>query len=386
MAQTKSKSKNKSAPKSRCIMYEQQIRHLPNGMTQNEIYELCVSKLKPSKIAMIIHDKDLKEDGVALAEPHIHIALEFQNGRYISSISELIGDKPQQFTIWHGKSENCFSYLIHATDNARDKYQYSSSAVIANFDYVSFIDDVSKKVKSVQKVTKTKKMDIILDMIANGEKSVKEVKEVLSGSEYAKNAEKIKKAHELYLERKAIELHRSMEENGEIVEIHWFYGISESGKSYLAEKLASEMGDYYKTTTSTDPFQFYQAEETVIFDEFRPGLLPYSELLALFNPFSRGNVKISSRYFNKALAVKTIFITSPLDPISFYKAYNLKETDSGQQLYRRLSSVIKFDMDFIYSMQYEPSLDRYVEIGRKTNNFSRKKQKRYELKNIFNII
>ena len=110
-----------------------------------------------------------------------------------------------------------------------------------------------------------------------------------------------------------------MIDNDEMVSVHWFYGDSETGKSYLAELLAKETGiPYYKTTTTSDPFQFYQAEQIIILDELRPEMIPYSELLALLNPFSRGKVAVSSRYFNKALSCKTVYITTPYCPASFY--------------------------------------------------------------------
>ena len=131
-------------------------------------------------------------------------------------------------------------------------------------------------------------------MVAIGEMSLAEAKNQLSGSDYAKAGDKLKKAHELYLERSADALHKQMIENNKMVSVHWFYGESETGKSYLAEQLAKETGlSYYKTTTSTDPFQCYQAEAIIILDELRPEMIPYSELLALLNPFSRGKVGVN---------------------------------------------------------------------------------------------
>ena len=79
-------------------------------------------------------------------------------------------------------------------------------------------------------------------MVATGEMPIAEAKNVLSGSDYAKAGDKLKKAHELYLERSAEKLHKQMIENNEIVAVHWFYGESETGKSFLAERLATEMG------------------------------------------------------------------------------------------------------------------------------------------------
>lgn len=372
--------------KCRNFMYEQQVSYLPNNMTPDEIYDFVEKKLQPKRIASILHDKDTKDDNVTPAEPHIHMMLQFDNARSVNQIAKDIGDKPERLQIWKGNVENGFSYLVHATDNARHKHQYSCDEVRANFDYPAMIYKASQKVKKIEGISMANKINSVLDLIAIGEITVSEAKEQLSGSLYAKSSDKIKRAHELFLERSAEKLHREMTANEEITSVHWFYGESETGKSYLAEKLASESGAYYKTTTTTDPFQFYQAEPIIILDELRPEIIPYSELLALLNPFSRGKVAVSSRYFNKSISCRTIYITTPYDPVTFYRYYRLTQIDKGEQLFRRLSSVLLFDMDWIYKMEYSRQYFRYTDVDRKENRYSKKNQTPYKLENVFDKI
>lgn len=378
----------KNQPKKcRNFMYEQQVSHLPNNMTVDELYEYIEENLKPKRMALIVHDKDTKDDNVTPAEAHVHIMLQFDNARSVCQVAKDIGeDKPQQLVIWRGSIETGFSYLLHATDNARHKHQYSCDEVRANFDYPALISRISQKMRKVEGISSANKINGILDLIATGDMTVGEAKEQLTGSLYAKAGEKIKKAHELYLDRCAEQLYKEMVENEEVVEVHWFYGESETGKSFLAEKLARETGTYYKTATTTDPFQFYQAEHTIILDELRPEVIPYSELLALLDPFSRGKVAVSSRYFNKALSCKTIYITTPYDPVTFYRFYRLNSTDRGKQLLRRLSSVLLFDMDWIYKMEYQTQFQGYGEVDKKENHYSKKNQRQYALKNVFDRI
>ena len=45
-------------------MYEQQVSYLPNGMTPDKLYEHVEQTMKPKRIAIILHDKDTKEDNV----------------------------------------------------------------------------------------------------------------------------------------------------------------------------------------------------------------------------------------------------------------------------------------------------------------------------------
>lgn len=378
---------SKQSKKCRNFMYEQQVSHLPNNMTPDEIYSHVEKNLKPKRVACILHDKDLKEDNKTPAEAHIHMMIQFDNARSVNQVAKEIGDRPQQLEIWKGSVENGFSYLIHATDNSRHKHQYSCDEVRANFDYPETIARITKRVSKAIVVSNTHKINGILDLVATGELSFAEAKNQMSGSDFGKASDKLKKAHELYLERCAEALHKQMIDNNEMVSVHWFYGESETGKSFLAEKIASEMGvPFYKTTTTTDPFQFYQAEPTIILDELRPDVIPFSELLTLLNPFSRGNVAVSSRYFNKALSCKTIFITTPYNPCAFYLGYRMNQVDMGEQLYRRLSSVLEFDMNYIYKMEYNTQFRGYVPVDKKPNHYSKQNQAPYTLNNIFDSI
>ena len=380
-------AKDKFQRKCRNFMYEQQVTHLPNNMTMDDIYNHVEKNLKPKRMACILHNKDLKDDNKTPAEDHIHMMLQFENARSVNQVAKDIGDNSQQLEIWKGNVENGFSYLIHATDNARHKYQYSCSEVRANFDYPAAIAKISKKISKISSISSAQKLKSILDLVALGELTLIDAKSQLTGSDYAKVGDKLKKAHELFLERRAEELHNRMIKNNEMVDVHWFFGGSETGKSFLAEMLANQLGiPYYKTTTTTHPFQFYQAEPTIILDELRPEIIPYSELLTLINPFSRGKVAVSSRYFNKVLSCKTIFITTPYDPVTFYRGYSLRNLDKGEQLFRRLSSVLQLDMDWIYKMEYKPQLKRYLDVDKKINHYSKRNQKPYSLKNVFDSI
>jgi len=380
--------KSKQVKKYRNFMYEQQVSHLPDNMTVDEIYAHVEEVLQPKRMACILHDKDLKDDDKTPVEPHIHMMLQFSNGRSVNHVAEMIGDNSQYLEIWKGSVENGFSYLIHATDNARHKHQYSCDEVKSNFDYSSTIARITKKVSRANAVSNANKINGILDLVATGEMTYAEAKNQLTGSEYAKVGEKLKKAHELYLERSAEKLHEQMINDNSMVEAHWLFGSSEVGKSRLAEILAIKTGlPYFKTTATRDPLQFYAAEPIIILDELRPEIIPYSELLALLDPFSRGKVTVSSRYFNKPLSFKTIYITTPYSPVDFFRNYKLSRgIDRGEQLYRRLSSVMLLDMDWIHNLKCDFPFNGYYEVDKKPNKYSRKNQDSYILKDVFDSI
>ena len=270
--------------------------------------------------------------------------------------------------------KKCVRYLTHL-------YEVNKAET---YDWADIRTNAPEKIKDYKKCTVPTgdaAINKILDDIGTGKTSLADVTKVLSPSQYAKYKKKLLLAEEFYFKNESEKFYSQMKNEGRLVNVCWFYGETESGKSFLAEKLASERGLYYKTSTEKDAFSLYRLETQIILDELRPNIIPYAELLSLFNPFSGGRACMSSRYFNKVLAYDTIYITSPFDPKSFCEAYRLSNIDTIEQLIRRLSTVVKFDMDYLYEMKYTDG--KYVEVNRKPNSYSKKNQKEYELKSIF---
>ena len=146
------KEKAKRSPRSRNMMYEQQLAHLPSHVTGiDDLYQLIGDVLEPERFAVILHDKDLNEQG-ELARPHLHAFMAFKNPRSCASIAKQLGDKPQTVAVWDDRPNNGFCYLIHATDRAKaeGKYQYDPASVRANFDFAALVETAAKEVKKAQ--------------------------------------------------------------------------------------------------------------------------------------------------------------------------------------------------------------------------------------------
>lgn len=375
-------SGQKKSIKARNYMYQQQIDYLPEDMKSD--VESVLNNLKGiDQWAWIIHKLDKQEGKAGYVAPHIHVMLHFTNPRSLNGVAEELHDAPEHVRKWDDNYKNGFAYLIHATEGARHKYQYSAQNVEANFDYVDLIKKISLEVGTHNSKTKIEKM---LDAIAKGELSLKQAKSLLSGSEYANYATALNRAHTLFLERRADELHEEMLLKAENVNVYWLYGMSGTGKTRLAVAFAEGKGSYYKTTTTKDPFQFYQAEPIVILDELRPETIPYSELLAIFDPYSYGKVMMSSRYYNKMIACRMFIVTSPFSPTAFYDGYRIHKEDRGEQLYRRLTSVLWMDFDRIYDMRYDPYTGLYQVVNSKENKYSKgSKENSTDHNNLFEI-
>lgn len=373
--------------KCRNMMYVQQVKHLPNNMCAAEMINIVANKLHPKKWAAIVHDKDKKADEKTPAEPQLHIMMQFENARSIDQIAKELGDEPQYVQKWDSRPINGFAYLIHATSGSRHLHQYSTDEVTANFDFVAEIKKAADKYSGSKASHNNSKIENLLNMIAKGDITLRHAKDLLSGAEYAKAAKKLDAAHSLYLERCSNSLYEQMMENNQIIAVNWFYGETETGKTFLAEKLAKDLGEYYKTTTTKDPFQFYQAEPVVILDELRPTSLEYSEILAMFDPFSGGKVKVSSRYYNKSLCCHTFFVTSPYSPEEFYENIgdSINRTiDRPEQFYRRITSVLRMTLDVIEKMEYDGKC--FLKTDEKPNKYSNKNHTIIPVSHIFDNI
>ena len=339
--------------RSRNIMFTQQIDYL--NCSPDEIYQKLLDRLNPEKIAMIVHDHCTDENGNQV-KAHVSVMIHLKNAKTISAICKLTGEKPERFQIFKQQrkaqynADNGFAYLIHATPSSRHKYQYSASDVTANFDYVNFIQKYTARDTNLRgKDNNTSNINSMLDLIACGEITLKECKEKLSGSQYARNIRSFQAANQLFLERKAENFKKRMRETGKTVKTIWIYGEAGAGKTHLATRWAENKGDFYKTTTQQDPFQDYEGQHILFIDELRPSTMPFAQLMTLLYDHSYGSVSVGSRYYNKNLAIELVIITSPYSPKDF-AAHVTNESDRPEQLYRRINTLIFMNQTQIINM------------------------------------
>lgn len=358
------KSKTPSVKKSKNMMYEQQLAHLP-AKTQENLIDL-IGKLKPKRYALILHDKDVNEKGQQV-EPHIHVMLSFDNARSINSVAKLLGDKAQYIEAWKGDSNNGYAYLIHATDNARTKYQYDISEVTANFDYPALMEKVTAEVKKADTFGDSAKIKNFLNLLYIGAISKSEVEKQLTGAQYAKAKKQIEDVWSKHLQDLAEQWREEMIANGKSVCVIWMYGKSGTGKTSFAKEYAKKVGKgkpFYVAGSSKDAFQSYSGEHIIILDELRAQSIPYQDLLRMFDPFGiDSQVFAPSRYYDKGLAAELIIITTPYNPLNFYNevfGYKVGLIDSFEQLHRRISLTINMTDTEILAATYDSDKQCYI--------------------------
>lgn len=362
-ATKKDKDKSNKKPKrSRSLMYVQQIQHLPSHFKNRQDIENHLNKHFPdAEWAYILHDKDFKTkevngqyeyeldangDKIPL-EPHIHIAFHFTNPRMPAGVAGLMGepkeDNGKTVEIFDGRwgKNNMFAYLIHATDKAKQelKHEYDISEVTANFDYTAFMG----RVKNTADANKLE-IDDVQARIISGELILKDFfrdgplgKREVAGLFYANNKNKIDRAIDT---RYKIQM---SEKGGSDLEVIYIQGEARSGKTTLAKEYAErKYGDYFITGSSNDAVQDYMGEPVAIFDDARPSDFTASDWLKLLDPYNNKS-SVTSRYYNKYLAVKCIILTTttPFHEFFVYAKNKAGVEEPISQFMRRFSMVIE---------------------------------------------
>ena len=355
-------AKDKKIPRNRAMMYAQQPQYAPYKDVDS-LYDAIETKLKPKRFAVILHDKDVDDKGQPEA-PQLHAMLEFENARHVRAVAKALGDKPQYLQIWDDGIANGFSYLVHRTENAKNKYQYNPDEVKANFDYVAELERIAKQVNKAKYGKKGGKVDTLLNELYSGSIRKKDVEEQITGSEYGKNCRKIEDVEAKRLQQEAEEFNQKRIEAGKPVIVIWMWGSSGTGKTSLAIDKAKQAGTpYYITGSTRDIFQRYKGEHTIIFDEFRPKSMEYEDLLRIIDPYSVAPMA-PARYHDKYLACDLFIFTSPYSPSGYYDEkfpawWEENTVDSFEQLRRRISLALYLDEEYIYLAKYNTHTKEY---------------------------
>ncbi|MDH6363482.1 hypothetical protein M2139_000457 [Enterococcus sp. PF1-24] len=355
------------APRAINVMYEQQLQHLPRSIkrkTLASIFKAFVSTLQPVKIAGILHDKDVNEQGEPVT-PHVHLVLQFKNPRSLAQLAKLI-QEPQgsAFQQWRGNIHNAYSYLVHQTTEAQEKYPYPVECVKANFDYPALLKKISQNVNKKDSRKDHVIIKELLDRLGTGELSKEEVIANLTGSQFAKAKRQIQDVHQQVQAENAKEWIAKRKVSGKPITVIWLYGQSETGKTVLAKRYAAAtQKNYFISGSSKDGFQHYEGEHTVILDELRPKTFPYDDLLKMLDPYGE-TPKAPSRFFDKALMVDLFIITSPYNPKQFYDVVfrHHPSIDAFQQLQRRITFVQYMTPLYMEMQEYDSFLQDYVSV------------------------
>ncbi|PCR99824.1 Rep family protein [Lactococcus fujiensis] len=139
---------------------------------------------KQLKIALIVHDKDRKNNG-QLIEAHIHVYVELPTHRSIELVADRLGIS-QHFIDYPKGRNNYFpfnqkAYLIHAQQPTKHQYEISEVETFETMDYEKFIldnkDDFLKRSATVRYREINESLDLIFDKVLFGQITYDEIME-----------------------------------------------------------------------------------------------------------------------------------------------------------------------------------------------------------------
>ena len=303
--------------------------------------------------AIAIHDKDLLENG-SLKKKHFHAILTFYNNTTSTVVAKKLHVEEQYVNKIRTTTKSAMLYLVHRND--QDKYQYPPWDIVANFDYVEYVDGCLPKVKK----------ENIAERIKSWEIKKYNLHEYIPINEYAIN--------KMYYER-CFEFRQSIIKNMDrkltCMFITWKSGI---WKTTFAKMLAEKMGFHaFVSSGGKNPLDDYKWEECIILDDLRDDVYDFADLLKLSD--NNTNSLVGCRFYNKSIAeCKLLIITSVQDIHDFYK-YEIEEEQ--KQLFRRFSHYIVMSKETISCYDYNDLFWDYIYLREFENPISKMYDSKY---------
>lgn len=270
------------------------------------------------KWAYILHDKDKD------TSPHYHIYLNFgRTGIPLPDIAKWFGLQESCVERVKGRPVDVLKYLIHANDSQVNKYQYDYNEVVANFDFMAEVE-ADKVLGNFEKFSYAQQLQYVNS---------------LPVSEKAAAFSKLEKLWKIHCQCLVLNPERR-------IEVMFICGKGGTGKTYYARKLLEKMEyDYCVSSSSNDPFQDYMGQQAIILDDLRDKAFDFEDLLKILDNNTASSVR--SRFSNKTFNGKMIVITSTVPLSYWYRNYQYDHNDSLVQLYRRITSYVVVDYDYV---------------------------------------
>lgn len=306
------------------------------------------------RYAYIIHDKDVDDSGNLKAE-HIHIMIKFAYSYNVMTLAKQLNLASQYVQhIVSRNYEDALLYLTHA--NAKEKYQYASDAVKANFDYKAICERyLKRKEQAISKLSEKEQIRIFCEEIVEGKIRQFNYHLFISVDLYTRKRVIFDNAFKMRTDILKAREDRNME-------VIYMTGTSGSGKTTYAKQIAKNKGySYYVSSASNDVLDSYAGQDCLILDDLRGSCIGLSDLLKLLDNHTASTVK--SRYYNKTLECKLIIITTILNIEDFFTNVFKEQDEPLIQLKRRCSTYFEFTSQEIRVSMYDATLQDYKYIN-----------------------
>lgn len=171
---------------------------------------------------------------------------------------------------------------------------------------------------------KSSASEIVVELIRNGA-SNEDIIDVVPAS--FKELEKIERTRSLFRDSKFTSTWRDLE-------VTYIFGKTGSGKTRgVMEQYGYE--NCYRVTDYKHPFDTYDGEDVIIFEEFRSGL-KHGDMLNYLDGYP---LKLPCRYFNRQACFTKVFILTNIPPDGQYLGV---DAESREAFFRRIHKVIQY--------------------------------------------
>ena len=291
------------------------------------------------KYAIIIHDKDLLESGEP-KKKHFHAIMTFSNATTSEVVAKTLQVEEQYINKIRTTTKSAMLYLVHR--NNPEKYQYKPEEVVANFDYIEYIDGCEPK----------QRREDLSKRIESGEVKQYNLHKFITADEYGKNKIYYDRCFE-YRQNKLKGTERNME-------CIFISGTSGTGKTTQAKMFANQKGyAVYISSGGKNPLDNYKGEECIILDDLRDSTYKMSDFLKLTD--NNTDSLVGCRFYNKSIAECRLLIVTSVKPIEeFYYNATIEEKEPQQQLFRRFRTNIVMETEFMTIYTYDSEKRQYI--------------------------
>lgn len=303
-------------------MYEL-VLYMDKYPSVQSVKDICVRYRTIKKYLIARHDKDTAEDGTP-KKPHYHVLVKLASSQKSTMIVKWFDANINQLCLIKGGWNNAVCYSVHK--NAEGKYQYGYDALTGNFDYKTIIESYSAKV-SIQS---------LCNAVMVGDMSIYEAKKkVVASGCYDKMSAQLDAAYKLYA---------STYKGKRNLEVCFVFGASGTGKTrFCIQHCERNNIDYFVSSSGNDALDSYLSQPCIIFDDARSDMFSFEDWLKLLDNYTLSSIK--SRYCNKLVVAKYIFITTPFHPLEFFNEFTAEDR---WQFYRRVNGYQMMTKDTVY--------------------------------------
>lgn len=203
-------------------------------------------------------------------------------------------------------------------------------------------------------------LEDLYDMIKSGMTTYEILEENPS---YMLNLDKIDRVRTIYFQSKYKSTRRLD------LEVTYVYGVPGTGKT---RNIMDFFGDenVFRITDYRHPFDSYQCQDIVVFEEFRSDL----RIQDMLNYLDVYPLELPSRYNNKIACYTKVFIVTNISLEDQYEGVQIKYQDTWKAFLRRIHKVIHYTKNSVDEYTLQEYLDRdLVPIDDGTSPFEQEK-------------